>query len=259
MSEKKMDAETAAEAALKTSKMSTDDVNLNQPKKNEKADARERELLDLAKKFKTNDFGKILLARHSCPEYDPNVKISRDEMRDILEAATTAPSSLNMQPWRFVVVDSDEGKAKLDKIVGPANHLKVKTASSIVMVFGDRKFYEQAAKINEATYEMGGFPKENQEFLTKFAQSYFPTLSEETKEEWIMHDCGLVEMALMLVARAHGYDTNPMDGFKKEPAAKLFDLDEKRYKPVLIVSMGKAKGHGRYCSRLSLDEVARFE
>lgn len=62
---------------------------------------------------KTNDFKEIITGRRSIKRYDPSVKISREEMTDILKEATLAPSSINMQPWRFVVIESAEGKATL--------------------------------------------------------------------------------------------------------------------------------------------------
>lgn len=33
-----------------------------------------------------------------------------EEMLTMIQEATTAPSSVNMQPWRFVVVESEAGK-----------------------------------------------------------------------------------------------------------------------------------------------------
>lgn len=48
---------------------------------------------------KTNDFNKIFLERRSVKVYDPEVKISREEMNEILEEASRAPSAVNMQPW----------------------------------------------------------------------------------------------------------------------------------------------------------------
>ena len=49
---------------------------------------------------KTNDFNKIALERRSIKSYDPTVKISREEMNEILTEATRAPSSINFQPWK---------------------------------------------------------------------------------------------------------------------------------------------------------------
>lgn len=58
----------------------------------------------------TNDFNEIIYGRRSIKTYDSSVKISREEMTQIINEASTAPSSINMQPWRFLVVDTPEGK-----------------------------------------------------------------------------------------------------------------------------------------------------
>ena len=47
----------------------------------------------------------VIQERRSVRSYDPTVKISREEMTEILELATLAPSSSNLQPWRFLVID----------------------------------------------------------------------------------------------------------------------------------------------------------
>ena len=51
-----------------------------------------------------NDFSDITFGRKSVRVYDETVKISHEEMLTMIQEATTAPSSVNMQPWRFVVV-----------------------------------------------------------------------------------------------------------------------------------------------------------
>lgn len=43
----------------------------------------------------------------------------------------------------------------------------------------------------------------------------------------------------MLVARAHGYDTNPMAGYDKERIAEVFGMDKERFQPVMLLSIGK--------------------
>lgn len=62
---------------------------------------------------RTNDFDNIVLERRSVKVYNPEVKISREELSEILAKASRAPSAINMQPWRFLVIDSAEGKEKL--------------------------------------------------------------------------------------------------------------------------------------------------
>ena len=56
-----------------------------------------------------NNFEEILMNRKSVKVFDEQVKIPKAEMDEMIKKATTAPSSVNMQPWRFLVVESDEG------------------------------------------------------------------------------------------------------------------------------------------------------
>ena len=60
-----------------------------------------------------NDFNEILEGRKSVKGFDPDYKISHEEMNEIIAKAPKAPSSVNMQPRRFVAVESDEAKPNL--------------------------------------------------------------------------------------------------------------------------------------------------
>ena len=82
------------------------------------------------------DFKTIVLNRRSIREYDPTIKISQEEMKQILEDATRAPSSVNLQPWRFVVVSSEEGKEKLRPFMR-FNTKQNDTSSAMILLFGD--------------------------------------------------------------------------------------------------------------------------
>ena len=53
-------------------------------------------------------------------------------------------------------------------------------------------------------------------------------------------DSSLAAMQFMLVARDHGYETNPIGGFEADQLAEAFGLDKDRYVPVIILSIGKA-------------------
>ena len=64
-----------------------------------------------------NDFSDITFGRKSIRAYDETVKISHEEMLAMIQEATTAPSSVNFQPWRFVVVESAEQKDLLKPLV----------------------------------------------------------------------------------------------------------------------------------------------
>lgn len=66
-------------------------------------------------------------------------------------------------------------------------------------------------------------------------------------------------MQLMLVARAHGYDTNAIGGFEEDKLAKAFDLDPERYVPVMIIAIGKADYNYHESVRLDIKDITKFE
>ncbi|EUJ31194.1 putative NADH oxidase [Listeria cornellensis FSL F6-0969] len=96
--------------------------------------------------YKNNDFEDIIKNRRSIRTYDDSVKISREEMEQILTDAMRAPSSVNMQPWRFVVVESPEGKAKLRPLVR-FNTQQNDSSSAMLVIFGDMNSFDHGEKI----------------------------------------------------------------------------------------------------------------
>lgn len=204
--------------------------------------------------IQNNDFANIVMGRRSVRNYDENFKISKEEMSDMISEASSAPSSANMQPWRVIVVDTPEGKEKLRPLVR-FNTLQNDTSSAMLLIFGDTKSYLYAEEIYNTAVEQGKMPAEVRDRQLETILSLFPTLSREMKVEIAKIDSSLFAMQFMLVARAHGYDTNPMAGFEADQLAKAFDVDEERYAPVMIISLGKAKEDGHESVRLEPDKI----
>ncbi|WP_440604020.1 nitroreductase family protein [Bacillus sp. GB_SG_008] len=207
---------------------------------------------------KTNDFTEIMTGRRSIRKYDPSVKISKEEMAEILTEATLAPSSVNMQPWRFLVIDSAEGKAKLAPLA-KFNQLQVETSAAMIAVFGDLNNFENAEEIYGKAVELGYMPSEVKESQMEKLTAYFSTVSPEVMKDTVLIDGGLVAMQLMLTARAHGYDTCPIGGYEKDKIAEAFGLDKERYVPVMLISIGKAADSGYKSVRLPIDKIAQWK
>lgn len=65
----------------------------------------------------SSDFLNIIHTRRSIRRYAPR-SVPKDLIESILEAAIWAPSAHNRQPWRFVVMTSDETKERLASAMG---------------------------------------------------------------------------------------------------------------------------------------------
>jgi nitroreductase len=202
----------------------------------------------------TKDFEEIVVNRRAVRNYDTSVKIAKEEMTEMLAKAMRAPSSGNVQSYRFIVIDTPEGKDKMAKLA-PFNQTQVLTSSTVIAVFGDLQFIEKLDTIFTNSVEQGLMPEEVKSERLLFAKQTLGNMSERDLRDLVLIDAGLVSMQFMLVARSHDYETNPMGGYDKENIAEAFGLEKDRYVPVMIISVGKAATEGRPSYRLPVDEV----
>ncbi|WP_418037517.1 nitroreductase family protein [Paenibacillus xylanilyticus] len=200
-------------------------------------------------------FFDVIQDRRSVRYYDSEVKISREEMKDILQLATLAPSGANLQPWRFLVIDSQELKQKLLPIAN--SQQQVIEASAVIAILGDLEGYKLAEKVYGMAVDAGYMPEETAKSFVERYQRLFASMSPENVLRKVFIDSGLVSMQLMLVARAKGYDTVPMGGFDQVKFVEAFDIPA-RYAPVMLIAIGKAVKPGHRTVRLPIEDVTFF-
>ncbi|MGO2897299.1 MAG: nitroreductase family protein [Lactococcus cremoris] len=210
------------------------------------------------KNFKNNNFTEITFGRKSVRLYDENYKISHEEMLEMIQEATAAPSSVNMQPWRFIVAETEESKAKLKPLIR-FNTRQNESSSAMILIFGDMLNYELGEEIYDQAVAEGKMPQEVRDQQIGAIIPYYKSFSKQEMNDVVKIDASLAAMQLMLVARAHGYETNPIGGFEKDQLAEAFDLDKERYVPVMILSIGKAVEEGYESVRMSADKITTFK
>ncbi|GAF66972.1 NAD(P)H nitroreductase [Bacillus sp. TS-2] len=203
-------------------------------------------------------FLEVVNNRRSIRAYDQETKISKEELTQILEAAVKAPSSVNLQPWRFVIIESDEGKAKLAPLAR-FNQQQVATSSAVIAVFADMNNLDYLEEIYGKAVELGLMPSEVRDNQVPAIKNLLSGMSDQSNRESILIDSGLVSMQLMLAAKAFGYDTNPIGGYEKDKIAEAFDLDKERYVPVMLLSIGKAAEPGYQSYRMPVEQVAEWK
>ena len=155
-----------------------------------------------------NDFHKILTERHSVRRFDKSIKIDREEMKEMLEETITAPSACNLQAWKFVVVDTEEGREKLHQYFMKFNFPQIDDSSAVVLFFGNTLAYKKYSQLWHSMYEEKKVTKEAMDA----ALNTFMPLYEKAPQQMLvadsMVDTSLAAMQFMLIAREHGYETN---------------------------------------------------
>ena len=212
----------------------------------------------MSKELVNNDFSSVVFGRKSVRVYDETVKISHEEMLEMIEETRTAPSSVNMQPWRFVVAESEKAKAKLKPLIR-FNTRQNDTSSAMVMIFGDMNCYEYGEEIYDQAVAEGKMPAEVRDQQLAAILPYYQNFTREQMNDVVKIDASLAAMQFMLVARSHGYETNPIGGFEADQLAEAFDLDKERYVPVMILSVGKAVEEGYESVRLAPEKITTFK
>lgn len=198
-------------------------------------------------------YSDVLAGRRSVRVYDSSYRLERNELEALIQEATLAPSSANLQPWRFLIIDDPKLQEELFPIANAQE--QVRTASAVIAILGDLQFHEHVEEIYEEAVARGYMTQEIKDSFVARISGMMPALSEQQRKEIALFDGGLVTMQLMLSARARGLDTVPMAGFDKDKFKEAFAIPD-RYAPLLLVAVGKAAKEGHPTTRLPVERVA---
>ncbi|MGX2950119.1 nitroreductase family protein [Ursidibacter sp. B-7004-1] len=186
--------------------------------------------------------------------FNPNVKIPRAELEEMLTLAQLAPSKANLQPWRFVVIDDPIQKAKLENIVA-FNYPPCESASTVIIILADLQYHHLLEKILDRSIEKGclneAFKQRSLDFLTTTHNA----LTEQEIRDQVLIDTSLASMQLMLIAKDKGYDTHAIGIFDKSEVLARFNIDANRFAPVMLLAIGKAAVPPLPSARLTLDNT----
>ena len=199
-----------------------------------------------------------ILTRQSIREYDPRVKIDEATLLKMLTEASSAPSSWNLQPWRFVVIQNPELKAKLRPYV-LFNTPQLDTASALVLILNDLDRYALFPVMNKMELDAGFITEEHYKVRNQKAEQARATRSKESLDREGLLDCGLVAQNLMIIARAYGYDSCPMGGFDRDNFMKVLEIDTNRYKPVVLISIGKRAKDAKQTLRFPINTITTIK
>jgi len=154
--------------------------------------------------------------RRSVKHFDPAHRMTDEEIAQLIELAKLAPSSFNMQNYRFVLVRDPELRKQIRAVAW--DQTQVTDASLLVILCADL-----TAHLNNPQRYWAHAPQEVQDILVPALTPFYdgkPTLIRDEA----MRSTGFAGMTLMLAARDMGYDSCPMIGFDAEAVAKLINL-----------------------------------
>lgn len=179
--------------------------------------------------------------RRATPSFDGS-PIPNADLEKILLAGLQAPSGYNLQPWRFIVVRSQEQKRRLRGAC--FNQAKVEEASVVVVACGDADGWrngdiEEMLRLGRE----GGMP----ENYAEQAKSAIPNFlsNHPNMPMWLNRHVMLAFTHMLLMAEVMGYDTAPMEGFEEEKVREVLKLPLS-YTVVALLGIGHLKGSDNF-------------
>ncbi|MFO7902538.1 MAG: nitroreductase family protein [Planctomycetota bacterium] len=168
--------------------------------------------------------------RRAVKHYDPNHRMSEEEIEELLSLAILSPTAFNIQNWRFVVVRDPRLRKRIREVAW--DQAQVTDASLLIVLCADTKSWEK-----EPGRYWAGAPREVQDFLLPAIDQYYRGHEGVQRDEG-MRSCGIAAQTLMLAARTLGYDSCPMDGFDYDAVGKLIHLPPDHV-VAMFVAIGK--------------------
>ncbi len=166
--------------------------------------------------------------------FNKDKQIEDQLLNDIINLALEAPSAFNLQPWRIIVVKSEESKKKLFNLSNQQD--KVLEAPATLIIIGNKEGYADSNPVwTEMLQSVGG--DEKMVNGAKEAAAFLYGSSDERKLKFAESNAGLLSMAIMIAAKEYGVDSHPMSGIDFDGIHKEFGLKEEE-SAVMTIGLG---------------------
>src|SRR6202046_820732 len=176
--------------------------------------------------------------RRATPSFD-GAPIPAEDLKQILNAGLQAPSGYNMQPGRFVVVQSPEQKKRLR--AASYNQGKVEEASAVIVACGDADGWRKDLELMLEHGRKGGMPEGYAAQAQISVPNYLSSFNTAQMQGWLNKMVMLAFTHMLLMAEVMGYDTAPMEGFEQDKVHEVLRLPLS-YWVVALLAIGHVKG-----------------
>ncbi|MDN3620657.1 oxygen-insensitive NAD(P)H nitroreductase [Polaribacter undariae] len=185
--------------------------------------------------------------RYTTKEFDPTKKISDADMVQVKNLLRMSPSSVNLQPWHFVIAETTEGKARMAKGTKGFFHFnepKVVNASAVVLFCSktseraDDAYFKHLLDVQDKD---GRFPNEDVKNGMYGGMNAFANIHKydlKDYQHWMEKQVYLNIGSFLLGVASLEIDATAMEGIDVKALDEEFGLREKGYTSLVAVSLG---------------------
>ena len=194
------------------------------------------------------DVYEAVSTRRAIKKFDPNHKMSSDDIKKLMEHVILSPTSYNQQNWRFVYVTNQDVKEKISEAA--RGQAQPRDGSLVVVLCGDMTAWK-----TEPLRYWKNHPTEKQELVKASLERKYST-DEQAQRDEAIRSCGMAAQTIMLAARDMKLDSCPMVGFEYDELAKVINLPDNHLIVMMVVVGKRAEDAAQRGGQLPLNEVA---
>ncbi|MCL2345028.1 MAG: oxygen-insensitive NAD(P)H nitroreductase [Desulfobulbus sp.] len=191
------------------------------------------------------DIAQYARARYAAKAYDPARQIPAPAVEQLRELLRLSPSSVNSQPWHFVVAASAEGKARIARALqGPYayNAPKILDASHVFVLCTRHTLSdEHLDALIEQEARDGRYPNPPDQPARRQMLFGYANLHRHTRRDaqaWMEKQTYLALGTLLLGAAMLELDATPIEGFDNAALDRELDLPAQGFSSSVLVSLG---------------------
>lgn len=205
--------------------------------------------------------------RYTAKKYDASKRVSSEDLAVIYQAMRLSASSINSQPWKFIVIESDEAKQRMHDSFAHKfqfNQPHVKSASHIIL-FANNPHYtrENYADVVDKGIIDGRTKVEDRE--SAFAGYAFADLNTDengNNNAWTKSQVYLALGNTLHVLARLGIDSTTMEGVDGELIGEIFAEELDGFECTVALAIGYHHPSEDYNaqlpkSRLALEQVVK--
>lgn len=200
--------------------------------------------------------------RYTTKSYDPTKRISAADMEVIYEALRLSASSINSQPWKFVVIESDAAKQRFydsfaNKFQFNKKHAK---AASHIILFAHKTHYTRAdydKVVDKGIADGRTKPEEREAAYSSFPFAELNTDANGNTEAWTKAQTYLALGNTLHTLARLSIDSTPLEGVDHEMLSELFADELRGYRCDVGLALGYRDETTDYNASLAKTRLAR--
>ncbi|WP_394202986.1 NAD(P)H-dependent oxidoreductase [Shewanella waksmanii] len=204
--------------------------------------------------------------RYTAKKYDPSKRVSAEDMAVLQEAMRLSASSINSQPWKFVVLESDAAKQRFHNTFANMhqfNQPHAKEASHIIL-FAHNPYFtkEDYRKRVDVEVSSGHLPADMYDNMLNGGFTFAESNTDESgfNGNWTKAQTYIALGNTLHVLARLGIDSTPMEGVDPALIGEQFKDELNGYQCEFALAIGyhlagDDYNHGLPKARLAAEDV----